>query len=103
MLAAPDTDLFPIHLEQRLELDRADARLQLQTSRQHSGIQRPVAEMTPTVMVAIQAKGLPMATAHCPTSSLSESPSTATGRSPALILITAMSVFWSSPTRASYI
>ena len=61
---------------------------------------RPVAEMMPAVTVRSSPNGLPMAMAHWPMRSLSESPSSATGRAapPGSTLSTARSVFGSRPT-----
>src|SRR4030042_6080757 len=58
---------------------------------------RPLALTTPTVTVCSKPKGLPMAMAHSPTSSLSETPQMATGRSFDLIWRTARSVLGSWP------
>src|SRR3989338_7867318 len=64
-----------------------------------SPITRPFAEITPTVTVFSNPKGLPTAIAQSPCSDLSESPSTANGsESLFLILITARSVRSSLPT-----
>src|SRR5439155_1351217 len=63
------------------------------------GLGRAVAETIPTVTVRSRPKGLPIAIAHWPTRSWSESPSSATGSSAgASTLSTARSVFGSRPT-----
>ena len=58
---------------------------------------RPMALMIPAVTVEVSPSGLPIASAHSPTCTLSELPSAAAERSLASILMTARSVDGSVP------
>ena len=65
------------------------------------GSDRPSAETTPAVTDPVKPSGLPIATTSCPTRRSPASPSSAAGRSPSAVRITARSESGSEPTTSA--